>query len=44
MINQCQMTKFQCQMNVKVYISNLNFVIWILFELCLPAAGRDFGI
>jgi len=23
------MTKFQCQMNIKVYISNLNFVIWI---------------
>ena len=32
MINQCQMTKFQCQMNVEVYISNLDFVIWIYVE------------
>jgi hypothetical protein len=51
---QFQMLKLKCQINDKCQTSNLgslisgvrtfDFEIWISFDICLPAAGRDFDI
>jgi hypothetical protein len=39
------MSKLKCQIKSKAQISKiLDFGLWHSFDICLPAAGRDFEI